>query len=176
MLNDGQQVKPYIAPNAPGLTLEAELGIGENAIPRLRFRRVGAQGDQTAIARTAQQPQLPCSRRSRAASSASTSKTSEPYTKRCAKWTCALRKQDDFRFSYYAQQRQTCSAKTFVALFSAGICYCSTRRRKAMQRPCETGSILRSNQSDKHTVGTGNVAEAKMLVKAARDIIIRIND
>lgn len=33
MLNDGQQVRPYIAPNAPGLTLEAELGVGENAIP-----------------------------------------------------------------------------------------------------------------------------------------------
>ena len=33
MLNDGQRVKPYIAPNAPGLTLEAELGVGENAIP-----------------------------------------------------------------------------------------------------------------------------------------------
>lgn len=37
MLNDGQQVKPYIAPNAPGLTLEAELGIGENAIPGSDF-------------------------------------------------------------------------------------------------------------------------------------------
>lgn len=33
MLNDGETVKPYIAPNAPGLTLEAELGVGENAIP-----------------------------------------------------------------------------------------------------------------------------------------------
>ncbi|KAB5608566.1 MvaI/BcnI family restriction endonuclease [Bifidobacterium jacchi] len=31
--NDGVVVKPYIAPNAPGLTLEAELGVGENAIP-----------------------------------------------------------------------------------------------------------------------------------------------
>lgn len=31
--NDGEVVKPYIAPNAPGLTLEAELGVGENAIP-----------------------------------------------------------------------------------------------------------------------------------------------
>lgn len=31
--NDGAIVKPYIAPNAPGLTLEAELGVGENAIP-----------------------------------------------------------------------------------------------------------------------------------------------
>ncbi|KFI52529.1 MvaI/BcnI family restriction endonuclease [Bifidobacterium callitrichos] len=31
--NDGAVVKPYIAPNAPGLTLEAELGVGENAIP-----------------------------------------------------------------------------------------------------------------------------------------------
>ncbi|NMM93499.1 MvaI/BcnI family restriction endonuclease [Bifidobacterium oedipodis] len=32
-LNSGEQIKPYIAPNAPGLTLEAELGVGENAIP-----------------------------------------------------------------------------------------------------------------------------------------------
>ena len=31
--NDGTIDKPYIAPNAPGLTLEAELGVGENAIP-----------------------------------------------------------------------------------------------------------------------------------------------
>lgn len=31
--NDGSIDKPYIAPNAPGLTLEAELGVGENAIP-----------------------------------------------------------------------------------------------------------------------------------------------
>ena len=45
-----------------------------------------------------------------------------------------------------------------------------------MQRPCEAGSILRSNQSDKHTVGTRDVTEAKMLVKATRDIIIRINN
>lgn len=66
--------------------------------------------------------------------------------------------------------------KNIVALFSAGICYCSTRRRKAMQRSCEAGSVLRSNQSDKHTVGTRDVAEAKMLVKATRDIIIRINN
>lgn len=45
-----------------------------------------------------------------------------------------------------------------------------------MQRSCEAGSILRSNQSDKHTVGTRDVTEAKMLVKATRDIIIRINN
>lgn len=31
--NDGSIDKPYVAPNAPGLTLEAELGVGENAIP-----------------------------------------------------------------------------------------------------------------------------------------------
>lgn len=31
--NDGSIEKPYYAPNAPGLTLEAELGVGENAIP-----------------------------------------------------------------------------------------------------------------------------------------------
>lgn len=31
---EGQEpIRPYVAPNAPGLTLEAELGIGENAIP-----------------------------------------------------------------------------------------------------------------------------------------------
>ena len=33
MLADGRTVRPYVAPNAPGLTLEAELGVGENAIP-----------------------------------------------------------------------------------------------------------------------------------------------
>ena len=33
MMGDGRKVRPYIAPNAPGLTLEAELGVGENAIP-----------------------------------------------------------------------------------------------------------------------------------------------
>ena len=31
--NDGSIDKPYTAPNAPGFTLEAELGVGENAIP-----------------------------------------------------------------------------------------------------------------------------------------------
>ena len=31
--NDGTIQKPYTAPNAPGFTLEAELGVGENAIP-----------------------------------------------------------------------------------------------------------------------------------------------
>ena len=31
--NDGSVERPYTAPNAPGLTLEAELGVGENAIP-----------------------------------------------------------------------------------------------------------------------------------------------
>ena len=31
--NDGTVEKPYTAPNAPGFTLEAELGVGENAIP-----------------------------------------------------------------------------------------------------------------------------------------------
>ena len=31
--NDGSIQKPYTAPNAPGFTLEAELGVGENAIP-----------------------------------------------------------------------------------------------------------------------------------------------
>lgn len=31
--NDNTIAKPYTAPNAPGLTLEAELGVGENAIP-----------------------------------------------------------------------------------------------------------------------------------------------
>jgi hypothetical protein len=31
--NDGSTQKPYVAPNAPGFTLEAELGVGENAIP-----------------------------------------------------------------------------------------------------------------------------------------------
>ncbi|NEG69931.1 MvaI/BcnI family restriction endonuclease [Bifidobacterium choloepi] len=30
---DGSLERPYTAPNAPGLTLEAELGVGENAIP-----------------------------------------------------------------------------------------------------------------------------------------------
>ncbi|MEK0264926.1 MvaI/BcnI family restriction endonuclease [Bifidobacterium mongoliense] len=30
---DGSAQRPYIAPNAPGFTLEAELGVGENAIP-----------------------------------------------------------------------------------------------------------------------------------------------
>ncbi|RSX57696.1 MvaI/BcnI family restriction endonuclease [Bifidobacterium samirii] len=30
---DGTVERPYIAPNAPGLTLEAELGVGENAVP-----------------------------------------------------------------------------------------------------------------------------------------------
>lgn len=37
LTNDGKIVKPYIAQNAPGLTLEAELGIGENAIPSPDF-------------------------------------------------------------------------------------------------------------------------------------------
>ena len=50
MLNDGQQVRPYIAPNAPGLTLEAELGVGENAIPGPDFDVWELKGDQTAIA------------------------------------------------------------------------------------------------------------------------------
>lgn len=31
--NDGTVARPYTAPNAPGFTLEAELGVGENAIP-----------------------------------------------------------------------------------------------------------------------------------------------
>lgn len=31
--NDGTREDPYRSPNAPGLTLEAELGVGENAIP-----------------------------------------------------------------------------------------------------------------------------------------------
>ena len=31
--NDGTVDRPYTAPNAPGFTLEAELGVGENAIP-----------------------------------------------------------------------------------------------------------------------------------------------
>ena len=175
MLNDGQQVKPYIAPNAPGLTLEAELDIGENAIPGSDFDVWELKAiKQPSLERLSNHSYLV-----HAAAAQPVPHQPQRHRSHIPKGArSGLARSGSRMISVFHIMRSNGkqAPQNIRCTIQRRYLYCSTRRRKAMQRPCETGSILRSNQSDKHTVGTGNVAEAKMLVKAARDIIIRIND